>query len=106
MQVHLCFNSIGPATYRVPEIIGRKPVISNIKGGPMYSFSKQVDWEKNKNLIISNEHSKHLLHEDVPGVGYYDPDKLKVISKLPSIAPSRAKRFCSASKLMSFKQNM
>ena len=90
----------------VPDIIGKRSVESCIKTVPIYSFSRQENRQKDSKSFISKEHTKHLIPEDVPGVGQYNPNKLGLIQKLPNIAFERANRFASVSKLMAFKQNM
>ncbi len=96
----------GPGTYRVPDIIGKKPVESSIRGEPMYSFSKVASRSRCGRLFLSKEHCKHILPTNVPGVGQYDPEKLRLVQNLPSIAIDRAIRFAPVTKLASFKQNV
>ena len=116
MQPHLKTSSpaqaksicevVGPGAYSVPQLMGTKPVESILPSCPMYSFNKVNDRGKGNTHFISREHNRHILPDDVPGVGLYEPNKLRLVKKVPSIAPQHAKRFASASRLMSFKASM
>lgn len=97
----------GPGSYKVPGIIGNKPVQSSISSCPKYSFFKQ-NYRENKlrPINLKKKSNRHNLSQSIPGVGQYNPNKLNVIRKLPTIALTKAQRFASTSKLMSFRDNM
>jgi len=91
---------------KLPGITGKKTLDSTLKNMPMYSFSKGNIRINHSKSFISKEHNKHIIPLDTPGVGLYNPEKLSILKKLPSIKLGREKRFKSASQLMVFSKNM
>ena len=60
------------------------------------TFSERVKDLFKKSYLVNNK--KINMIEDVPGVGAYSPEKLKILNQCPRVCISKAKRFRDSDK--------